>query len=131
MIMKNIKLILVIAGLAGVLLTSCDKSETPDTTTSLSTLQADNAFSWTTAILVEMKVTGLPTVIPVSSTLTIALENGSVLFTRLHQMNQNLAINLIVPSDEKKLVLKYGSVSYPVDILANQANFSFIPVVVD
>jgi hypothetical protein len=131
MIMKNIKLILVIAGLAGVLLTSCDKSETPDTTTSLSTLQADNAFSWTTAISVELKITGLPTVIPVSSTLTIALENGSVLFTRLHQMNQNLAINLIVPSDEKKLVLKYGSVSYPVDILANQANFSFIPVVVD
>ncbi len=119
------------AGLAGVLLTSCDKSDTPDTTATLATLQADNAFSWTTGISVEMKITGLPTVLPVSSTLTIALENGSVLFTRLHQMDQDMTLNLIVPSNEKKLVLKFGSVSYPVNILSNQAAFSFIPVLID
>ena len=131
MIMKNLKVLLITAGLAGVLLTSCDKSDTPDTHATLSTLQADNSFSWTTGISVDLKITGMPTIIPVSSTLTIALENGSVLFTRLHPMDQNLSLNLVVPSNEKKLILKYGSVSYPVDIKASQAAFSFIPVLVD
>jgi len=120
-----------ITGLAGFLLTSCEKSDTPDTSATLTTLQAQNDFTWTTGNAVELKITGLPTVIPVSSTLTIALENGTVLFTRLHQMDQNMTLNLVVPSNEKKLVLKFGSTSHPVDILSNQAAFSFIPVLID
>jgi hypothetical protein len=78
-----------------------------------------------------LKITGLPTIVPVSSTLTISLENGTPLFNEYHLMDQNLTVKLLLPSTEKKLVLKYGTVTYQVEVVNNQAAFSFIPVVTD
>ena len=85
----------------------------------------------TTGNTVEVMITGLPTSVPVRATLTISLADGTILFSKLHPMDQNLTISLTVPSTDKELTLKYGSVSYPVAIVNNQAAFSFIPVLID
>jgi hypothetical protein len=130
--MKTIKLIFLISAISGMLFTSCKKSEViaPDQPSkTLNDLKASDSFNWSTGISVALKITGLPTVVPVKSTLTVSLTNGTSLFSRLHQMDEDLTINLTVPSTEKELILQYGSVSYPVAISNNQAIFSFIPTI--
>ncbi len=132
--MYILKYLILITAITTVVLTGCKKSETvtpvlnPD---SLNDLKASDSFDWTTATPVEMKITGLPTVLPVKSTLTISLANGTTIFSKLHQMDHNLTLNLTVPSTEKELILKYGSVTHPLVISNNQAFFSFIPVVTE
>ncbi len=131
--MHNRNLIL-ISAIFGLMITSCSKSEIdiPDNSgKALNELVVSSSFSWNTALPVELKITGLPTIVPVSATLTISLENGTPLFNEYHLMDQNLTVKLQIPSTENKLVLKYGTVSYPVEVLNNQAAFSFIPVVTD
>jgi len=132
--MKKFQNFLLYLVIATVLATGCKKNDsgniTPDTPPkTLQDLNAPASFHWSTEMTVTLKITGLPTVVPVKSTLTVGLPNGTTLFSRLHQMDQNLTIDLSVPSTENQLILKYGSVQYPVSIVNNQASFSFIPVI--
>jgi hypothetical protein len=131
--MRKLNLIL-ISAISGLIFSACSKSEivTPDNSgKALNELVVSSSFTWNTALPVELKITGLPTIVPVSSTLTISLENGTPLFNEYHLMDQNLTVKLLLPSTEKKLVLKYGTVTYQVEVVNNQAAFSFIPVVTD
>lgn len=124
---------LVVFGMT-VLLTGCKKStiepqppaQNPQT---LSDLKAPDSFNWSTASTVEVKITGLPTVLPVKNTLKISLSDGRVLLSRLHTMSEDLSVKVTVPSTEKKLTLRYGTLNQNVDILSGQALFSFIPSV--
>jgi hypothetical protein len=132
--MKKTTLFLLSAAIIGTLLTSCSKVDDGDTNNngiSLNDITVSDSFSWSTAAKVDLAITGLPTIVPVKSTLTITLKNGSVLFKQLHQMDQNLTVRLTVPTTEKELVLQYGSTTYTVAIAGKQAAFSFIPVVID
>ena len=131
--MKTLNAIILISALTGILFTGCKKSEvvTPEPATTLNDLKASPTFGWSTGNPVEFNITGLPTIVPVKSTLTISRTNGETLFSSMHQMDQNLTISLTVPSTEKELTLKYGSVSYPVAIINHQAVFSFIPVITE
>lgn len=117
-----------------VFLLGCKKEDSispVETPTTLADLKAADSFSWSTGKPIVLKITGLPTQILVKSTLTVSLANGSVLFSSLHQMNENLSLNLVVPSTEVKLVLKYGSQSYDVPVIDQKASFSFIPVITE
>ena len=130
--MKTLKFLLLIVAISGVFFTGCRKNENlppVDPPKTMNDLKAPAMFNWSTEIPVEFKITGLPTIVPVKSTLTISRVDGTPLYSSLHLMDQNLTINLTVPSTETQLVLKYGSVSYPVAIMNKQASFSFIPVI--
>ncbi len=121
---------------ATIILNSCKKSEVDPmppapVPTTLNELKAPDSFNWSTAQTVELMITGLPTVIPVKNTLIISRPDGQILFSRLHTMSEDLTVKITVPSIDKKLVIKYGTVSYTADILNNQAKFSFIPVIVE
>ncbi|MEI7725372.1 MAG: hypothetical protein WCK09_09725 [Bacteroidota bacterium] len=131
--MKTLKTFILIFALTGILVTGCKKSEvvTPEPAKTLNDLKASPTFGWSTGSPVELKITGIPTIVPIKSTLTISRTSGETLFSSLHQMDQNLTIKLTVPSTEKELTLKYGSVSYPVAIVNHQAGFSFIPVIAE
>jgi len=132
--MKTLKLFFLFSAIAMVLASGCKKSEltTPvSLPKTLKELKAADSFNWTTGMAVELQITGLPTLVPVKSTLTVNLANGTTLFSKLHQMDENAIINLTVPTTEKELTLRYGSVTYLVAITNNKAFFSFIPVVTD
>jgi hypothetical protein len=132
--MKTIRLIFLISAISGILLTACKKNEGPTPEglpKTLNELKASDTFNWTTGMPVEISITGLPTLAPVRSTLTIGLVNGTTLFSKLHLMDQNMTINLTIPSTEKELILKYGSVIYHVAVANNKAVFSFIPVLAE
>ncbi len=119
-----------------VVLTGCKKNavepqppaQNPQT---LNDLKAPDSFNWSTASTVEVKITGLPTVLPVKNTLKISLSDGRLLLSRLHTMSEDLSVKVTVPSTEKKLSLKYGTLTQSVDIMNGQALFSFIPTVED
>lgn len=119
-----------------VVLTGCKKNavepqppaQNPQT---LNDLKAPDSFTWSTASTVEVKITGLPTVVPVKNTLKISLSDGRILLSRHHTMSEDLSVKVTVPSAEKRLTLNYGTLSQSVDIMNGQALFSFIPTVED
>lgn len=102
---------------------------TPSKPSNLTELNASSTFTWSTGTPITVSIQGLQTVIPVKSTLSISLKDGSVLYSALHEMDQNITLSLVIPSTENELVLKYGSISYQLQVVNNNASFSFIPAV--
>jgi hypothetical protein len=126
--MKNLKSIILLLSISLFVFSGCMKDEiVPLLPKSLNELNADDTFTWTTANSVEIQITGLPTVIPVRSTLSILLSDGTNLYSEFHLMSENLSLNLPIPSSENQLVLKYGSMVYPLVISNGKVEFSFIP----
>ena len=129
--MKTINLLFLAVAVTGVFFTGCKKSENtallplPKT---LNDLKAADSFKWSTGTPVELRITGLPTVVPVQSTLAVGRIDGTVLFTSLHLMSEDLTLTLTVPSTDTVLLLQFGKVTYHVPILSQMAFFSFIPV---
>jgi hypothetical protein len=129
--MKTISLLFLVAAISGVFFTGCKKIENeyplplPKT---LNDLKVADSFNWSSGTAVELTITGLPTVVPVKSTLAVGRTDGTVLFTRLHVMSENLTLSLTVPSTDTELILQYGTVTYHVPIQSQMASFSFIPV---
>ena len=116
----------------GVVFTACEKRDVivdPPAPKTLNELNAPENFPWSTGMPVEVTITGLPTVVPVKSTLTLSRKDGSILFSGMHLMSSDAVINLIIPSAEKELVLKYGTTTATLTIAGGKAAFSFIPVI--
>ncbi len=135
--MKALRSFFLLTGLAVIMITSCKKSEitepapVPVKPTTLSDMKAPDSFNWSTGQVVTVKITGLPTVIPVKNTLSVSLTNGTKLFSRMHQMDQDLAIKVRIPAVEKQLLLNYGSTTKTIDIEDGIAQYSFIPVITE
>lgn len=100
---------------------------TEDIPKNLNELQADPDFLWTTENNVALQITGLPTEEAVYAGLKIALSDGAVVYASNHRMDLDTTLNLLIPSTESSLKLKYGSKTYDVAISGKQATFSFIP----
>lgn len=115
-----------------ILLSSCRK-ETDEIPISgkLNSIQVSPTFNWSTSKTIDVNITGLPTEIPVISTLIISLEDGSSLYQGSHAMNQTKVIQITVPVIADKIKLKYGSVEYILTIETDKVDFSFIPKIVD
>jgi len=115
-----------------ILLSSCRK-EIDDLPISgkLKNIQVSPTFNWSTSKTIDVNISGLPTEIPVISTLIISLEDGSSLYQGAHDMNQTKVIQINVPVVVNKIKLKYGSVEYILAIEADKVDFSFIPKIVD
>jgi len=107
---------------------SCMKE--PDIFPATKDLQKINVspeFDWSTGKLVELNIKGLPTVIPVFSTLTVSLEDGNILYQGRYEMSKNSVIKVAVPSQVNNLHIRYGNVGYSLPIVENKVNLSFIP----
>jgi len=131
--MKKYKFLILISAITIVSFTSCEKSTdiVPSPQNDIEDIKFDGSFNWSTGNTVTLSITGLPTIVPVKNTLTISLKDGSDAFSSLHLLDQNLTLNLTVPSTEKELKLSYGTATYTVPIINNKADFSFIPVIQD
>lgn len=111
---------------------SCQKENNfTSTDKNLNEIQVSSAFNWSTGKTVDVTITGLPTEIPVNSTLIISLRNGSTLYQGSYEMNQSGVIQVTVPDSETQIILKYGSVEHILPVVGNKVDFSFIPLVVD
>jgi len=128
---------LIIMALATVVLASCSKNKigsidpVNNEPTKINDIIVPAAFTWSTGKIITINVTGLPTILPVKSTLTIGGTDGTQLYKDFHDMSQDLTIKITVPAIETVLKLTYGSVTYDVPITGRKADFSFIPVIQD
>lgn len=109
------------------ILNSCQKNEEKIIPRNLEELQAPESFSWTTEKVVNLSITGLPTIVPVQSTLSVELPDGTKVFSRNHLMSENLNLALTVPSTVSQLKLRFGQNEYLLDNLSTSVSFSFIP----
>jgi hypothetical protein len=119
--------------LASILLVACSKEEiTPDpTVTTMDELQVEASFDWNTGQSIDLIIKGLPTTIPVKSTLSVSLPNGDLVYQGSQLMSDNTTLKLIIPVVHKQLLIKFGTNTYTVAISDGVANFSFIPEIVD
>jgi hypothetical protein len=117
-------------------LTSCiNEIDGPDDfstgSKSMNELKVSSDFKWSTAQAIEVSITGLPAlkgVAPSKATLVIKGEKD-VYYTGFHAINEDLSLNLSVPSTEKSINLKFGSIEQVVSIENNKVLFSYIPKV--
>jgi hypothetical protein len=56
---------------------------------------------------------------------------NQVFYTANHAINENLTILVTLPSDEKSIRLKFGSIEQSVTIENDKVAFSFIPKLTD
>lgn len=117
------------------MLSSCVNDKLEEFTTSknaksMNELIAPKDFQWKTAQTVKVDITGLPTLQPVQSTLTIG-DTKDLYYSGYHLMSDNLQLSIEVPAIDKELKLKFGAVEQTVTIKDGKASFSFIPVVTD
>lgn len=117
------------------MLSSCVNDKLEEFTTSknaksMNELIAPKDFQWKTAQTVKVDITGLPTLQPVQSTLTIG-DTKDLYYSGYHLMSDNLQLSIEVPAIDKELKLKFGAVEQTATIKDGKASFSFIPVVTD
>jgi len=115
-------------------LTSCVKEldDLPqDPNKDLRNIRVSSTFDWSTSKTIDVDITGLPTAVPIYSTLVISLEDGSILYQGRHAMSSNLVINLGIPNTEEHIRVIFGSLHYTVPVVDKKASVSFIPEVVD
>jgi len=130
--MKTLRLLPFLATM--MLLNSCSKDLTDSVQklpASLSELKAASTFSWTTGKTIEVTITGLPVSNPVYSTLSLSLHDGSSLYQSMHNIDNDVTIQVVVPSVEKSIKIRFGSNEYELPIEGEKASFSFIPVLAD
>lgn len=129
--MKTPLFLLLLLALAA--FTSCSKEfEVPSTPpANLSELRASPDFTWNTGKTVEIDITGLPTPEPVFSTLAIILDDGSIIYQAMHNINTNTRLSVVVPYISDSLNIRFGSNRYTLPVMSGKVVFSFIPVVQD
>ena len=113
--MKKLYLFL---SLASLLLVACSKEEiTPDPSVkTMDELQVEASFDWNTGQNVDLVIKGLPTTIPIKSTLSVSLPNGDIVYQGSHLMSDNTTLKLIIPVMHKQLLIKFGTNDYTVAI---------------
>lgn len=93
----------------------------------LTDIKVSSSFDWSTSKTIDVNITGLPTSIPIYSTLTISLSDGSSLFQSNHEMSQSVKLQVVIPALEEAVKIRYGSVEYLLPVQENKVDFSFIP----
>jgi len=99
----------------------------------LTGLKVSSDFDWSTAKTVEITITGLPTpsnVAAVKSTLTIKGQD-KLIYSGFHAINENLTFEVVVPSTETNIQLKFGAIEKEATIENNKVSFSYIPTIKD
>ena len=95
-------------------------------------LEESRSFDWRTNQDINLQVTGLETVNPITHTMFILNQEGEAVYKELRDMNKSGMINLTLPTYMTELSVKYGAIHDTVAIQSNgSASFSFIPEVQD
>jgi hypothetical protein len=117
--------------IAAVVLGACSKEVNegvnPTTPARFDDLQVDPNFDWKTTQDVTINIEGIPTPVPVKSTLVIMDQQGRAIHKELHTMSESESISMTLPSHLKSLVVKYGSNEKEFAIQNGVVSVSFLP----
>lgn len=126
----------IIAAITLFALTSCKKdlmnqvtpTDNPTKVTQFKEIKANPNFDWKTSKQLAFSVSGLKTSVPIVKTLKVTSLDGKVSYlTILHQMDQNLQTNIILPVDTKEIMVNYGAITKKYSTLAGSIQFDFLP----
>lgn len=97
---------------------------------SMNELIAPKGFLWKTAQTVTVQITGLPTIQPVQSFLTVG-DSKEFYYSGYHYMSDNHLLLIEVPAIDKELKFKFGAIEQTATIKDGRVSFSLIPIVSD
>lgn len=97
---------------AVMLLPGCKEASNPVTPLpeKFSELKPSSAFNWRTFQAVQLKVTGIETVVPVSGTLKVLTPDGQTLLAVAHTLNQDFEAPVFVPAHITTIKVTFGSI---------------------
>jgi len=88
----------------------------------MSELKVSSCFDWTTSQKVEISIIGLLTLTNVAAVKATLILKGDdkMFYTGFHSINENLTLNMVVPSNETKIQLKFGTIEQETTIVNNK-----------
>ncbi|MBI1315425.1 hypothetical protein GC167_01000 [bacterium] len=120
-----------VVAFAAVVLGACSKEVNdgvnPTTPARFEDLQVDANFDWKTTQDVTINIEGIPTPVPVQSTLVIMDVQGRAIHKALHTMSETESLSMTLPAHIKSLVVKYGSNQKEFAIENGTVQVSFLP----
>jgi len=99
-------------------------SDSKHTTVLVDNLQVPSGFDWATAHSVQVHIVGLPTILPVKSTITIQ-GDSDVFYSGFHALSDTLDLKVLVPATVKDLTLKCGSIQKISEIVDGKVQFHY------
>ncbi|MFA9213401.1 MAG: hypothetical protein ACEQSR_06090 [Candidatus Methylacidiphilales bacterium] len=130
---KPYLLVLVLIALIQTIFTSCKKLENAEpktvitpTVTNFKQIKADPTFNWKSTKVIAVNIVAVNAEVNITNTLFVKTENGNILFTKLHKMNESYTGNITVPSKTDKVIISFGSIVKTVSINNGSALINFI-----
>jgi hypothetical protein len=73
-------------------------------------LKPDAGFTWNTASTISLSVQGFETVTPISRTLYVYDDAGTLLYKQLMSLSDNVTLSINLPAVTSSLKVKFGSI---------------------
>ncbi len=112
------------------LLGSCTKFEVPEkkigSTQNFKELKVEESFEWKTTKNIQLKVSGIETIIPVRDNFSIKNIDGNLILEESRLMSESFIINLEIPITEKKIIVEFGSLIKEIEINSAELSFEYI-----
>jgi hypothetical protein len=112
------------------LLGSCTKFEVPEkkigTTQNFKELKVEESFEWKTTKNIQLKISGIETIIPVRDNFSIKNIDGNLILEESRLMSESFIINLEIPITEKKIIVEFGSLIKEIEINSAELSFEYI-----
>lgn len=112
------------------LLSSCTKFEVPKkkigSTQNFKELKVEESFEWKTTKNIQLKVSGIETIIPVRDNFSIKNIDGNLILEESRLMSESFIINLEIPITEKKIIVEFGSLIKEIEINSAELSFEYI-----
>jgi len=112
------------------LLGSCTKFEVPEkkigTTQNFKELKVEESFEWKTTKNIQLKISGIETIIPVRDNFSIKNIDGNLIQEESRLMSESFIINLEIPITEKKIIVEFGSLIKEIEINSAELSFEYI-----
>jgi hypothetical protein len=112
------------------LLGSCTKFEVPEkkigSTQNFKELKVEESFEWKTTKNIQLKISGIETIIPVRDNFSIKNIDGNLILEESRLMSESFIINLEIPITEKKIIVEFGSLIKEIEINSAELSFEYI-----
>jgi hypothetical protein len=114
-----------VAALASCKPTTVEPDQPVQATTGFQTIRPADSFTWSTSRTVLLAVTGLNVGADLVKPLQIQAPTGEVFYTRMHNIDHDLTLSIMLPGHLDKVKVVYGEIKKDLTISNGKLEFDF------
>lgn len=115
-----------VAAMASCKPTTVEPDQPVQASTGFETIRPADSFSWSTSRTVTLAVTGLNAGADIVKPLQIQAPTGEIFYTRMHNIDQSLTLNIMLPGHLDKVKVVYGQIKKDLTISNGKIEFDFL-----